>query len=251
MPTRVTRHGERLVQGACDRCRIAGHETGSGKLARERVGCRCARCSVALVNGFTTRPLRLWDPKAAFHRLCRWVVMGKLGGIGLLVTVAAACGGGDDSSGECIPGDASRVGYVCSEDGKWEPRVSGITVLTARDQSICPDLPPGSYVLKKSVPSGGINCPLLAAEVLAINSDGSVIAEENPLVKKAADSCTDKTTIDGCTSTVNRTCTVSGCSAKVLLTIDADTWTGAESLTVVCPDGSNLSCSYDAWFESR
>jgi hypothetical protein len=44
--------------------------------------------------------------------------MSKLGEIGLLV-MADACGGGDDPGGECVPGDASRVGYVCSADGIW------------------------------------------------------------------------------------------------------------------------------------
>lgn len=40
-----------------------------------------------------------------------------------LMSVASACSGGDDSGDECVPGDASRAGLVCSESGNWLVRM--------------------------------------------------------------------------------------------------------------------------------
>lgn len=48
--------------------------------------------------------------------------MSKLGGIALAVMAAAACSGGDETGGECTPGDSSRVGYLCSANGTWVQR---------------------------------------------------------------------------------------------------------------------------------
>jgi hypothetical protein len=179
-----------------------------------------------------------------------WTGMVKLSSF-ILTMIAIACAGGDDSGGECVPGDASRIGYYCSDDGEWELQQSGVTILTARDQSICPDLAPGSYVLKRTLKSGGADCPEFADEVVVVNSDGSVSGIANPLVMKAMDSCFDQTTIDGCTTTLRRTCTISDCSLQLLLTMDAQTWSGAQSVIGHCPDGSSLSCTHDAWYESR
>jgi hypothetical protein len=176
--------------------------------------------------------------------------MSKRGSIGLLAMIVA-CGGGDDSGGDCVPGDSSRLGYSCSQNGEWVESRSTVRVLRAPDPAICPDLAPGSYVLKRTLASGGIDCPQFPDEVVVKNSDGSVTGLTNPLIDKVADSCSEVTTVDGCALTVDRSCTINDCSAKLLLSIDIRTWAGAQSMLIVCPDGSSLSCTHDAWYESR
>jgi hypothetical protein len=178
-----------------------------------------------------------------------WFGMDKLVSMGLLV-MFAGCGGGDGSDRECIPGDGSRVGYICSDAGNWEARQSSVTIARARDESICPSLPPGTYVIRHSLPSGAA-CPLVADDPLVVNNDGSFTVVDNPLVEKSTKPCTDHLTIDGCQNTLKRECQLEGCTMNVLFALDTRTNTGVESLIGACSDGSSIACSYDVWVEGR
>ena len=162
----------------------------------------------------------------------------------MAIAGVTACGGAGDDK-ECVPGLA-ETDRVCSAQGQWVQQQQVQTV-QPRDQRLCPELPPGTYVLRKTLASGGLGCPVLADELLVIRSDGEAIAQENPI----ASSCSDSVTVDGCDTTLERSCTIEGCSAQYLFVIDGRNWTGVASLVAACPDGSGASCSYDMWFEAR
>lgn len=176
-----------------------------------------------------------------------WIHMAKILGIGLLA-IMVGCGSGGADQKECIPGDASRADVICSQDGQWVPRPSSVEVLQAPDPTVCPDLAPGSYLLKHTLtsPSSAVDCPAELDEPIVINSDGSITTWDDSLTEKAADSCTNYTTIDGCSRTVHRTCTISGCSTDSLITLDTKTWTGSQSVLLTCPGEGSATCGYDA-----
>jgi hypothetical protein len=163
----------------------------------------------------------------------------------VLVAIGLACGGSEES--ECVPGDASRIDVICSADGEW---VSRQQVETAQNPnfSLCPGLPPGTYVLRKAFASGSPDCLPIADEIIVIRSDGQTVTQENPIAER---SCSDVVTTDGCKTTVERSCVLEQCVGEYLIVLDGETRTGVTSLTGYCPGLLVLSCTYDTWLERR
>jgi hypothetical protein len=103
-------------------------------------------------------------------------------------------------------------------------------------------------VLKRTLASGDIDCPVsVADEIAIIRSDGDVTTQTNALSES---SCSDMATIDGCLATLERRCSGDGCTVDALSVLDGETWTGIQSISVSCSD-SFVACSYDMRLESR
>lgn len=169
-----------------------------------------------------------------------------------LAAALLACGGGDDD--ECLSGDQSRPGLVCSSDGEWmslengSPQRSPPTTtdtagnLPSSTGAECRvSLAPGTYLFRWQQASGPFDCPQLADDIMVVTSDGEAITEGNQLVEN---NCTETRTDDGCTRTVSRRCQINGCLADALLVLDRETLVGLASATVFCSTGS-LSCTYE------
>jgi hypothetical protein len=164
----------------------------------------------------------------------------------VLVALGLACGGSEES--ECVPGDASRADVICSDGGQWVPRREQINTVQAPNRALCPELPAGTYVLRKTLASGTIDCPVIADEIIVVRSDGQRTTQANPA---AETSCSDVVTVDGCTTTIERSCALEGCSGEYLIVLNGATRTGVGSFIATCPSFGALSCSYDMWLEGR
>jgi hypothetical protein len=119
------------------------------------------------------------------------------------------------------------------------------TIEVVKPPSPACQLAPGSYIFHYALASGDrFDCPMPADDILLIRADDSVFFVE-PLQSGSA--CQDETLVDGCLSTIRRTCQLQDCSAEVLDVFDRETWTGNRSFDVICSDGSGISCLWDTW----